>query len=242
MVAGEAAVILTIGNELLAGDIDNTNASWLARRLERLGVPVGLIAILPDEISRIAPFLRSAAAAARLVVVTGGLGGTPDDLTREAVAAAFGVGQTEDPGQASRLRERFVRDPDYAVRWAQLPTGSRALENPLGGAPGFVLENVYVLPGLPREMEAMFGVLETEFAGAPPIASWRRRYRTNESRIVAVLEMAEHRHPGIRFGSYPSFDAGGSEVEIVAKSSDAAGLAAAVAWLGPALDDAAGSD
>ncbi len=238
MVAGDAAAILTIGNELLAGDIDNTNASWLARRLEGLGIPVGLIAILPDEIERIAPFLTAAAAAARLVVVTGGLGGTPDDLTREAVAATFGVGQTEEPGQAQRLREQFARDPEYAVRWAQLPTGSRALDNPLGGAPGFAFENVYVLPGLPREMEAMFEALEPELAGAPAIASWRRRYRTSESRIVAVLQAAEERHPAIRLGSYPSFGATGSEVEIVAKSSDSAELAAAAAWLEAALADA----
>src|SRR5581483_9425390 len=82
---------------------------------------------------------REQAAAAGIVVVTGGLGGTPDDVTREAIAVAFGVPQVEQPDVAARLRERFQRDPEYVSRWAQLPEGSRALENPLGGAPGFAI-------------------------------------------------------------------------------------------------------
>src|SRR5207237_7019768 len=89
-----SAAILTIGNELVSGDVENSNGSWLARRLEAVGVDVRLIAIVPDEIEEIATMLREQAARADLVLVTGGLGGTPDDLTREAVAAAFGVEQT----------------------------------------------------------------------------------------------------------------------------------------------------
>jgi hypothetical protein len=103
-------------------------------------VTVRLIAVLPDEIETVALFLREQAAREDVVVVTGGLGGTPDDLTREAVAAAFGVDQIEYPDVARELRARFRRDPEYAVRWARLPAGSRPLSNPLGGAPGFVLE------------------------------------------------------------------------------------------------------
>ena len=154
------AAILTIGNELLSGDVENTNGSWLARRLEAVGVDVRLIAVVPDEIDEIATMLREQADRADLVLVTGGLGGTPDDLTREAVAAAFGAEQSEYEQVAADLRARFPSDPEYAARWAQLPAGSRPLANPLGGAPGFVLENVYVLPGLPAEMEAMYETIE----------------------------------------------------------------------------------
>src|SRR6202011_1795118 len=157
-----SAAILTIGNELLSGDTENTNGTWLARRLEALGVAVRLIAVLPDEIEQVAGFLRTEAARADLVLVTGGLGGTPDDLTREAVAAAFETEQVEYPDVAAELRARFRRDPEYAARWARLPARSRPLANPLGGAPGFVLENVYVLPGLPAEMMAMFETVEPE--------------------------------------------------------------------------------
>jgi nicotinamide-nucleotide amidase len=233
-----SAVILTIGNELVAGDVLNTNGSWLAQRLEALGVRVRLLAALPDEIETVAAFVREHAPHCDVLVVTGGLGGTPDDLTREALAAAFGVEQEEVPEVAERLRARFSHDPEYAARWALLPAGSRPLQNPLGGAPGFVIGNVYVLPGLPAEMEAMFTTVEEELRRPQPIRSWRRRYRTRESTIVGVLEAMGERHPGVLVGSYPTFGEDGAEVEVVVKSSDPEAFAAASAWIEAALDDA----
>ncbi len=229
---------MTIGNELLSGDVLNTNGAWLASRLEEIGVDVRLIAVIPDEIQTIAAFVREQAQTFAVVVVTGGLGGTPDDLTREGVAAAFGVGQVEDAVQAARLREQFAgRNPEYALRWAALPEGSRAIANPLGGAPGFAIENVYVLPGLPREMEAMFELIAEKLREASPIGSWRRRYRTTEGRIVAVLEEMGTRHPAVRVGSYPSFEPE-REVEVVLKSSNPEALEAAAAWIERALEEA----
>jgi molybdenum cofactor synthesis domain-containing protein len=229
--AHPTAAIVTIGNELVSGDIANTNGTWLAARLEELGFDVILIAALPDDEARVARFVREQADDADVLVVTGGLGGTPDDLTREAIAAAFAVPLVEQAEVAAGLRERFPSAPEYAARWAQLPEGSRPMEIERGGAPGFVLANVYVLPGLPAEMEAMFELVAAELGGSSPISSWRRTYRTTESRIVAVLEAAGTHHPGVRVGSYPSFGAEGSTVEIVLKSSDPEALAAAQAWL-----------
>jgi nicotinamide-nucleotide amidase len=231
------ASIVTIGNELVSGDTVNTNGSWLAARLEALGVDVLLIAALPDDEERVAALVRAQAAEVDVVLVTGGLGGTPYDITREAISAAFGVPQEEQRAVAEALRARFRRDPDYVIRWAQLPTGSRPLDNPLGGAPGFAIGNVYVLPGLPAEMKAMFKTVAGELGGGSPIGSWRRTYRTTESRIVGVLEAGGERHPGVRIGSYPSFGAEGSAVEIVLKSSDPEALAAATAWFEQALRD-----
>src|SRR5437764_13141789 len=109
-----SAAILTIGNELLSGDIENTNGSWLARRLEAAGVDVRLIAVVPDEIEEIATTLREQADRADLVVVTGGLGGTPDDVTREALAAAFGLDQLEYEQAGTDLRTRFRARPESA--------------------------------------------------------------------------------------------------------------------------------
>ena len=231
------ASILTIGNELVSGDVPNTNASWLARRLAPLGVGVRLTAALPDEIDAVAEFVRAEAPRVDFLLVTGGLGGTPDDLTREAIAAAFGVVQEEAPEVAADLRARFKRDPEYAARWAMLPCGSRPLANPMGGAPGFVLENVYVLPGLPSEMEAMFGSIEEEFRRGSPIQAWRRVYRTYESVIAATLAETGERWPGVLVGSYPSFGATGFAVEVVLKSSDVAALAEASAWLESAIEE-----
>ena len=230
------AAILTIGNEIVSGDVPNTNASWLAKRLAPLGVDVRLVAALPDEIDEIALFVREHAPAVDFLLVTGGLGGTPDDLTREAIAAAFAVEQWEVPALAAELRARFTRDPEYAARWAQLPAGSRPLANPRGGAPGFVLENVYVFPGLPAEMEAMFDAIAEEFRDGDPIAAWRKTYRTRESEIAQVLAETGERWPDVLVGSYPSFDPAGPEVEIVLKSSDENALAEASAWVERELD------
>ncbi len=225
------AAILTIGNEIVSGDVPNTNASWLAKRLELLGVRVRLVAALPDEIDEIAEFVRERAPAVDFVLVTGGLGGTPDDLTREALAAAFGVEQEEVLELAADLRSRFTRDPDYAARWALLPAGSRALANPRGGAPGFAIENVYAFPGLPAEMEAMFDAIAEEFRHGPPIDVWRRTYRTRESEIAAILVEAGERWPDVLVGSYPRFDPAGPEVDVVLKSTDGASFAQATAWV-----------
>ena len=227
---------MTIGNELVSGDTVNTNGSWLAGRLEALGYDVLMMAALPDEQDRVAAFVRAQAEEVDVVLVTGGLGGTPDDITREAIAAAFGVPQEEQAEIAERLRARFSGDPDYVTRWAQLPAGARPLEIEHGGAPGFVLGNVYVFPGLPSEMKPMFETIAAELEGGSPIGSWRRTYRTTESRIVTVLEAAGEQHPAVRLGSYPSFSAEGSAVEIVLKSSDPEALAAAQAWIESELD------
>ena len=230
-----SAAIVTVGNELVSGDVENTNASWLARRLEQLGLTVRLVAAVPDEIEVVAELVREQAARMDVLVVTGGLGGTPDDLTREALAHAFAVGQAEVADVAADLRERFTRDPEYAARWAVLPVGSRPLANPLGGAPGFAIENVYVLPGLPAEMEAMFETLADEVRRGPPIGVWRRTYATRESVVAPLLARLGERHPAVLVGSYPAFHPHGPEVEIVVKSSDPDELAAAVAWLQDAI-------
>lgn len=228
--------MLTVGNEIVSGDVENTNASWIARRLATLGIEVKLAAAVRDDVDEIAAFLQAEAPRVDLVFVTGGLGGTPDDITREGVAAAFGVPCEEIEPLAADLRGRFGPRGlgDYAARWACVPKDAQPIDNPLGGAPGFVLENVHVLPGLPSEMEAMFDSIAERFQGRP-IGTWRRSYRTGEGQIVGILEEATRRHPAVAVGSYPRFLADGPEVEVVLKSTDDDALAEASAWLESAL-------
>ena len=223
--------LLSIGTELTRGEILNTNASWLAQRLEQLGVSVVISASVPDTLESIVDFVRRERSRVDRLIVTGGLGGTPDDITRESLAAAFAVPQREQPELAADLRGRFQGAPEYAARWAALPEGAEALQNPLGGAPGFRLENVWVLPGLPREMEAMFDRYANEFRGGEPIVVWRRSYPTVEATIVSALVTATERWPTVSVGSYPSFEPHGRRVEVVLKSADADALRAASGWL-----------
>jgi nicotinamide-nucleotide amidase len=235
------AVVLTVGNEIVAGDIENTNASWLARSLAERGIEVKLVAAVRDDVDEIAAFLRAESPRADFVFVTGGLGGTPDDITREAVAAAFDVDCAELAAVAEALRRRFEAKglSDYAARWAKLPRGCEPLNNPLGGAPGFVLENVYAMPGLPSEMRAMFDTIAERFRGRP-IEVWRQSYRTGEGQIVQVLEEATRRYPGVQIGSYPRFLEDGPVVEVVLKSADGETFAEAVDYVERALDDVSG--
>jgi nicotinamide-nucleotide amidase len=230
------AAILTIGNEVVSGDTENTNASWLGRRFEELGVKVVLSAAIPDELDRIVAFVRREAPLVDHLIVTGGLGGTPDDITREAIAAAYDVPQVPFPDVEADLRSRFTGNPDYVAPWAALPRGSRPLVNPLGGAPGFRIENTWVLPGLPSEMKAMFDAVAEELRADRPIGTWRRRYATRESLITPALAEATERWPAVLVGSYPSFQASGPEVEVVLKSSDPDMLEAAMSWLEKELD------
>jgi len=230
------AALLTIGNELVSGDVPNTNAAWLAHRLETLGVPVVISAAVPDELDRIVDFVRRERRRVEHLLVTGGLGGTPDDVTREAIAAAFDVPQRIQPELAADLRGRFQGDPEYAAQWAALPDGAQALENPLGGAPGFRIANVWVLPGLPSEMEAMFDRYAGELRDVSPIGVSRRTYATRESVIVSALVAATERWPTVSVGSYPTFGQEGPRVEVVLKSSDPDALGAAKGWLEAELD------
>jgi molybdenum cofactor synthesis domain-containing protein len=231
------AAIVTIGNELVSGDVPNTNGSWLAKRLAPLGVETRLLESVPDELDAIAEVVRREAARQDVVLVTGGLGGTPDDVTREALAQTFDVPQVEYPDLTADLTARFTRDPDYVRPWALLPEGSRPLVNPLGGAPGFVIRNVYVMPGLPAEMEAMFIAIEEEFRRGSPIGAWRRMYHTGESSIAHVLVEATERWPVVLVGSYPTFTQDGPRVEVVLKSEDAEALADASSWVESALEE-----
>ena len=230
------AAILTIGNEIVSGDVENTNASWIARRLEELGVKVALLTAVPDDIPVNVEVVRRERDRVDHLIVTGGLGGTPDDLTREAIAAAYDVPQVVVRELADDLRARFAGAPEYAARWAALPAGATPLENPLGGAPGFRIGTTWVLPGLPSEAMAMFDRYAASFESPHPIGVWRRRLVTRESEIAAFLEEATARWPGVAVGSYPSFTENGPEVEVVLKGTDTAALDEARRWLSDALD------
>jgi nicotinamide-nucleotide amidase len=157
--------VVTVGDELLLGRTVDGNAAWLGRELSELGVPVVSRATVGDEDGAIQRAVSEALASADLVVVTGGLGPTRDDRTRDAVAALLGVPLHVDPALLEALEARFRargydRLPATNVTQAQVPEGATVLRNPQGTAPGLALERegrwVVLLPGVPREMKAIF--------------------------------------------------------------------------------------
>jgi len=156
--------LLAVGTELLLGDVVNANAAWLGRRLAAAGLDVTTAAVVGDNIGRITAAVSGGLERADALVMTGGLGPTQDDLTREALASVAGVALVRDPGLERALRERYAGFghgvPERNYRQADRPSNADVLANPRGSAPGLCLELpagvVYALPGVPHEMEAMF--------------------------------------------------------------------------------------
>ena len=227
--------LITVGDELLSGDTVNTNANWLADELSERGVAVARILSIPDDRAEIGDRVGEYAADLDAVIVTGGIGSTPDDVTMEAVADAFGREMT--PTDLTResverrlaaIRERVPDrefDVDVAAE-AAVPEGSRPLVTEAGLAPGCVVENVYVMPGIPDELKATFETVADEFAG-----DRRSRFLYTvepESNIIEALEEAMTRFD-VAVGCYPDREADHNRLKVTATDDDA--LDDAAAWL-----------
>jgi len=217
--------LVSVGDELLSGDTVNTNAAWLGERLSDRGSSVERVTVVPDRIADIARVINEYAAEHDAVVVTGGLGPTHDDVTMDAVAAAVGRPlETSEAALEWLAEEGGYRREDLTEGTADVPAEARPLHNTAGVAPGCVVENIYVLPGVPAEMEAMFESVATEFDG-------RRRYVESvtldepESALVDRLREAQERFD-VKVGSYP-----GADVRVKVESTDEAAVEAAIEWL-----------
>ena len=227
--------LITVGDELLSGDTVNTNANWLAGELSERGVAVGQILSLPDDRAAIADHVREYAASFDAVIVTGGIGSTPDDVTMEAVADAFDremvptdLTRESVERRLAAIRER-VPDREFDVdvdAEAAVPAGSRPLVTEAGLAPGCVIEGVYVLPGIPDELKATFETVADEFAG-----DRRSRFLYTvepESNIVPALREAMDRFD-VAVGCYPDREADHNRLKVTATDDEA--LDDAAAWL-----------
>ena len=227
------AALLTVGDELLDGDTENTNATWLAEQLSDRGVSVRRILTVPDDESVIAATTREYSDSFDAVIVTGGLGGTPDDVTMDGVAAAFDRPLVENDlarEDIERTIEAIAGDyPDLDVdvtAEATLPEGARPLLNRAGLSPGCVLKNVYVLPGIPSEMEQMFESVAGEFAG--DVESRFLYTEEPEANLIERLDETRERF-NVKVGCYPDREAGHNRLKLTAE--DTATLEDAEAWL-----------
>jgi len=225
--------LLTVGDELLAGDTENTNATWLARQLADRGTAVRRILVVPDDRETIAERVGDYSEAYDAVIATGGIGGTPDDVTMEAAGDAFGREMIVDDLALADVQKRLeeIADvvPDVDIdpeAEASVPEGSRPLLNGEGLAPGCVLENVYVLPGIPGEMKAMFRAIADEFEGE--VISEILYTVEPEANIVWALETV-HDEFEVGVGCYPDRDAGHNRLKLTA--TDGEELDGAAAWL-----------
>mgnify|MGYP000055996146 CR=1 FL=1 len=222
--------VVTVGDELLAGDTANTNATWLCTELTDRGVSVRRVITLPDEIGDIARVVNEYRAEYDAVVITGGLGPTHDDLTMAAVAAAFG--QELEHNQAAE--DWLVEEGGYSADvldpgTTAIPAGADPLHNEVGVAPGCVIGDVYVLPGVPAEMKAMFADVADQFSG-PERFVVQVPVDEPESHLVERFADLRDRFD-VSVGSYP-----GDHVRVKLSGTDREQVEAAEAWLRERVD------
>ncbi len=233
------SAVIVIGNEILSGRTQDVNIQFLARRLGDMGLPLREVRVIPDIFDTIVNTVNDVRARFDLVFTTGGIGPTHDDITSEAVAAAFGVPWEPHPEAWARLlhllgEEKFNK---ARQRMATMPRGARLIENAISVAPGFAIGNVHVMAGVPRIMQSMFDHLAPSLPSGRPIFS-RAVHAAGamEGNIAEGLEAIQQRFPELDLGSYPYYRAGGTGVTLVAKGTDHERLDAALAEMTALFD------
>lgn len=217
--------IVTVGDELLAGDIQDTNSTWLCRRLTERGVRVRRVITLPDDVGEIARIVNEYRAEYDAVITTGGLGPTHDDVTMEAVAAAFGREVIPHEDALAWIEDHTGYSAgDLVEGTTHLPAGARMLPNEEGVAPGAVVETVYVLPGVPEEMKAMFELVADEFSGERTYTAFIKADEP-ESELIDRMNAIQETFD-VTVGSYP-----GEHVRVKLTATDPNTLEEAAAWL-----------
>ena len=217
--------LLSVGDELLAGDTVNTNATWLGTRLTERGADVERAVVVPDRIDEIAATISTLHDRYDAVLVTGGLGPTHDDLTMDAVARAFDRDLEESDEAVEWLEAHggYERD-DLAAGTTDLPSGARVLHNEAGVAPGCVVKRVYVFPGVPDEMKVMFESVAEEFSGTVNTVEFVYADEPESALLDRIKEVRERFDVSV--GSYP-----GEHVRLKVQSAEQEEVAAAADWL-----------
>ncbi|MFB6179656.1 MAG: competence/damage-inducible protein A [Halorientalis sp.] len=216
--------LVTVGDELLAGDTVNTNATWLGSRLAEQGATVERVTVVPDRLADIARVVNEYHAEYDAVIVTGGLGPTHDDITMDGMAAAFGreVVTNEDALDWLETHGGYTRE-DLAEGTADMPADARMVPNRVGVAPGCVIDSVYVLPGVPDEMKGMFAEIADEFEGARRYVETVEADEPESAMLDRIRDVRERFD--VKVGSYP-----GDPVRIKFESTDESAVDAAAAW------------
>jgi len=212
------AAVLIIGDEILSGRTRDSNLNTLARFLAPLGVDLMEARVVGDRQDQIVAALNALRAAHDYVFTTGGIGPTHDDITADAVGAAFGVPVSEHPEALAILERRYAPGEFNAARrrMARVPQGGVLIANPVSDAPGFQVENVFVMAGVPKIMEAMLDDVAPRLkTGAPVHSRTLRVTGVGEGAVADILRAAAEARPGLSFGSYPfGFGAGQDSSEV----------------------------
>ena len=219
------AALLVIGDEILSGRTQDKNVAQVAVWLNEQGIRLAEVRIVPDVIERIAQAVNELRSANDYLFTTGGIGPTHDDITVDAIAAAFGVPVVVHP-IAREILERFYATRggvnEARLRMARVPEGAELIENRLSGAPGVRIENVFIMAGVPSIAATMLQALEGKLQGGRPVVSMTVGAFVPESEVADLLRETEASHDGVSIGSYPFTKDGRFGANFVIRSEDAA--------------------
>jgi len=216
------AGIIIIGNEVLSGRTKDTNTSTLAVWLNSIGIEVREVRVIPDIEKTIIDTVNEFRKKYNYVITTGGIGPTHDDITAESISKAFNL-EYGFHKEAYSILEKYYKPGEFnegRQKMAKMPTTAKLLLNPTSGAPGFNVENVFCLPGVPSILKSMLGGLKNILVGGDPILSKTINLRTVESEIAKPLTEVQNNNLDVEIGSYPFFRAGKLGVSIVIRSTD----------------------
>ena len=216
------AAIIIIGNEILSGRTQDVNSSTIALWLNSLGVKVQEVRVIPDVEGVIVKTINVVRKKNNYVFTTGGIGPTHDDITAKSISKAFNV-KYEVNKEAYKILENYYKQGEFnegRQKMAWTPSQAKLISNPSSGAPGFIIGNVYCLPGVPSILKSMLGGLNNLISGGKPILSHTINLRTVESEIAKSLTLVQDSNKDVEIGSYPFFKAGKLGVNIVIRSDE----------------------
>ena len=241
--ANPTAAMLVIGDEILSGRTRDANMHYLAGQLTDVGIDLREVRIVSDDRDAIVSAVRALAGPYAHVFTSGGIGPTHDDITADCIAAAFGAAIDVRDDARALLQAHYDRQElefnEARKRMARIPDGATLIENPVSAAPGFTLENVHVMAGVPSVFQAMVASLLPTLTGGEPLISATVRVNRGEGDIAGPLSELTEAHPDVTFGSYPFIVQGQFGSNIVVRGQLRSDVEAAVAALHAAFPETA---
>lgn len=214
------AALLVVGNEILSGRTQDKNINWIAVKLGERGITLSEVRVVPDVEARVVEAVLALSAGYDYLLTTGGIGPTHDDITAECIAKAFQAPLAQDPGAYEMLKAHYGEEnlTPARLKMALVPAGATLIPNPVSGAPGFTVGNVYVMAGVPRIMQAMLDHVLATLKGGALVLSKTITCDLPESRIAEGLAAIQGRWAEVEIGSYPHFQDGNFGVSLVLRS------------------------
>ncbi len=216
------ASIIIIGNEILSGRTQDTNTSTISLWLNSIGVKVLEVRVIPDIEKVIVETVNVLRKKYDYIFTTGGIGPTHDDITASSISKAFQI-KYQIHEEAFKILQNYYKPGEFTEgrqKMTWMPENAELILNPTSGAPGFSVENVFCLPGVPSILKSMLGGLKNRIVGGEPILSHTISLRTVESEIAKSLTKIQNDNKDIEIGSYPFFHAGKLGVSIVIRSEN----------------------